>query len=61
MKTADFIYKNQAQRAANDRLQASKRTKGPGFSQIGLIDIAGNNEAEQDQLFRRVRGWVEAK
>lgn len=61
MKTADFIYKNQAQRAASDRLQASKRTKGPGFSQIGLTDIAGNNEAEQDQLFRRVRGWVEAK
>lgn len=61
MKTADFIYRNQPQRSATDRLQASKRTKGPGFTQIGLTDIAGNNEAEQEQLFRRVRGWVEAK
>jgi pimeloyl-ACP methyl ester carboxylesterase len=61
MKTADVVYKNQAQRAATDRLQASKRTKGPGFTQISLIDIAGNNEAEQEQLFRRVRGWVEAQ
>lgn len=61
MKTADFIYKNQTQRAATDRLQASKRAKGPGFTQIGLMDIAGNTEAEQEQLFRRVRGWVEAK
>ena len=61
MKTADFIYKNQVQRAATDRLQASKRVKGPGFTQIGLTDIAGNNEVEQEQLFKRVRGWVEAK
>jgi hypothetical protein len=61
MKTADFIYKNQLQRAATDRLQASKRTQGPGFTQISLIDIAGNSEAEQEQLFRRVRGWIEAE
>jgi pimeloyl-ACP methyl ester carboxylesterase len=61
MKTADFIYKNQLQRAATDRLQASKRAQGPGFAQISLIDIAGNSEAEQEQLFRRVRGWIEAE
>lgn len=61
MKTADIIYKSPAQRAATDRLQASKRSKGPGFTQISLIDIAGNSEAEQEQLFRRVRGWVEAQ
>ena len=61
MKTADVVYKNLLQRAATDRLQASKRNKGPGFTQIGLIDIAGNSEAEQEQLFRRVRGWVEAQ
>lgn len=61
MKTADFIHKNPAQRAATERLQASKRNQGEGFTQIGLLDIAGNNEAEQEQLFRRVRGWVEAQ
>jgi hypothetical protein len=61
MKTADFIYRNQLQRAATDRLQASKRAQGPGFTQISLIDIAGNSEAEQEQLFRRVRGWIEAE
>lgn len=61
MKTADVVYKTPVQRAATDRLQASKRSKGPGFTQISLIDIAGNSEAEQEQLFRRVRGWVEAQ
>lgn len=61
MKTADFIHKNPVQRAATERLQASKRNQGAGFTQIGLLDIAGNNEAEQEQLFRRVRGWVEAQ
>jgi hypothetical protein len=61
MKTADFVYKNQLQRAATERLQASKRANGPGFTQISLTDIAGNGEAEQEQLFRRVRGWIEAE
>ncbi|MEE4220773.1 alpha/beta hydrolase family protein [Pseudomonas viridiflava] len=61
VNTVDFIYKNPPQQAATERLQASKRAKGPGFTQIGLINIAGNAETEQEQLFRRVRGWVEAK
>ncbi|CAM3372865.1 alpha/beta hydrolase family protein [Pseudomonas floridensis] len=61
VKTADFIYKNQGQQAATARLQASKRAKGPGFTQVGLINIVGNEETEQEQIFRRVRGWVEAQ
>lgn len=61
VKTADFIYKNRPNGSAEQRLQASKRTKGPGFTQVGLVDIAGNAEAEQEQIFRRVRGWVEAQ
>ncbi|MFJ4145593.1 alpha/beta hydrolase family protein [Pseudomonas sp. NPDC089734] len=60
MKTADFVYRNLAAQAANDRLQASKRTKGAGFTQVGLTNIAGNEDAEQEQIFRRIRGWVEA-
>ncbi|MCJ2371520.1 alpha/beta hydrolase family protein [Pseudomonas sp. RGM 3321] len=61
IKTADFIYKNSPDQAAKARLQASKRAKGPGFAQIGLINIVGNEDTEQEQLFRRVRGWIDAK
>ncbi|KGS14750.1 hypothetical protein OA77_09485 [Pseudomonas coronafaciens] len=61
IKTADFVYKNPVDLAAKARLQASKRAKGPGFTQIALINIIGNESTEQDQLFRRVRGWIEAK
>ncbi|KTB72901.1 MULTISPECIES: alpha/beta hydrolase family protein [Pseudomonas] len=61
IKTADFIYKNSPDQASKARLQASKRAKGPGFTQIGLINIVGNEDTEQEQLFRRVRGWIDAK
>ncbi|MCF5501038.1 DUF3530 family protein, partial [Pseudomonas syringae] len=61
IKTADFVYKNPADLAAKARLQASKRTKGPGFTQIALINIVGNEDTEQEQLFRRIRGWIEPK
>ena len=63
VKTSDFIYKGwpNEQRAALDRLQASKRVKGAGFNQITLTASPGNKAAEQEQLFRRVRGWLEAK
>ncbi|RXT99612.1 hydrolase or acyltransferase, partial [Pseudomonas syringae] len=61
VKAVDFIYKNSPDEAAKARLQASKRTKGPGFTQIGLINIAGSGDTEQEQLFRRVRGWIDAK
>jgi hypothetical protein len=63
MKTSDFVYKEQVQarEAATARLQVSKRTKSAGFTQVGLTAIPGNEEAEQEQMFRRVRGWIEAK
>ncbi|MBX8514536.1 alpha/beta hydrolase family protein [Pseudomonas cichorii] len=61
MKTADFIYKSQSPQAASARLQVSKRAKGAGFTQVALINIVGNEEAEQEQIFRRIRGWVEAE
>lgn len=63
VKTSDFVYKEQtiARNAALERQQISKRTKGPGFSQITLTAIPGNFAAEQEQMFRRVRGWVEAQ
>ncbi len=61
VKTADFIYKNHQGGNAEQRLQTSKRTKGPGYTQIGLVDMAGNADAEQEQIFRRIRGWVQAE
>lgn len=58
--TADFYYTNQAQarRAAEQRSQASKRLKGNNYRQVGLTAMPGNGTAEQEQLFRRVRGWL---
>lgn len=63
VKASDFIYKGwpNEQSAALDRLQASKRVKGAGFTQVTLTAIAGDKAAEQEQMFRRVRGWLEAK
>jgi pimeloyl-ACP methyl ester carboxylesterase len=63
VKTSDFVFKGwpNEQRAAQDRLQASKRVKGSAFTQIQLTAIPGNKAAEQEQMFRRVRGWLEAK
>ncbi|KFE53414.1 alpha/beta hydrolase family protein [Pseudomonas syringae] len=63
VKTSDFVYKELtgARKAAQERLRVSKRRKGPGFDQITLTAIPGNGAAEQEQMFRRVRGWVEAE
>lgn len=61
VKTSDFIYKDPTRTAAIERQQVSKRIKGPGYSQIPLTAIPGNAAAEQEQMFRRVRGWVEAQ
>lgn len=61
VKTSDFIYKDASNRAPMERLQVSKRAKGPGYSQIPLTAIPGNAAAEQEQMFRRIRGWIEAQ
>ena len=56
----DIFYKDQAsaREAALQRLQASKRANGANFKQVGLVSIPGNRDAEQEQLSRRVRGWL---
>ena len=56
----DIFYKDRplARKAALQRLQASKRASRSNFSQVALNAIPGNDEAEQEQLFRRVRGWL---
>jgi hypothetical protein len=63
VKTADFIYKDLAQNrdAALQRLQASKRSKNVTYTQVALTTLPGDGSAQQEQLFRRVRGWLEPK
>jgi hypothetical protein len=60
LPTADIFYMDKAldRNAALARLQASKRLKTSAFSQVSLKALPGNNTAQQDQLVRRVRGWL---
>ncbi|AYG43174.1 DUF3530 family protein [Pseudomonas sp. Leaf58] len=58
--TADIYYATRSadRNAAVQRLQASKRQKDSQYRQLSLIAMPGNKAAEQEQLFRRVRGWM---
>jgi len=58
--TADIYYvtRSSDRNAAEQRLQASKRQKDSQYRQLSLIAMPGNKAAEQEQLFRRVRGWM---
>ncbi|BBP80981.1 hypothetical protein PHLH8_06230 [Pseudomonas sp. Pc102] len=57
----DFFYQDKPldSAAALKRLQASKRDKHPAYVQVGLKSLP-NRDADQEQLFRRVRGWLDA-
>jgi alpha-beta hydrolase superfamily lysophospholipase len=59
LPTADIFYNDKVldRNAALARLQASKRLKSSAFSQVSLKALP-DNKAEQEQLFRRVRGWL---
>lgn len=58
--TADLYYATdeQARRAAAQRLQISQREKDSTYRQMLLIALPGNLAVEQEQLFRRIRGWL---
>ncbi|MCJ8205973.1 alpha/beta hydrolase family protein [Pseudomonas sp. RGM2987] len=57
--TADIFYTDKPldRNAALERLQASKRLKGSTFSQVSLKSVP-DSAAQQEQVFRRVRGWL---
>ncbi|WP_053124385.1 alpha/beta hydrolase family protein [Pseudomonas sp. P1.31] len=59
LPTADIFYMDKAldRNAALERMQASKRLKTSAFSQVALQALP-DKKAEQEQLFRRVRGWL---
>jgi len=61
LPVGDLFYKDQAaeRSAALRRLQASKRLKAADYRQVALKALPGNTEAEQEQLYRRARGWLE--
>jgi dienelactone hydrolase len=59
LPTADIFYMDKPldRNAALERMQANKRLKTSAFSQVALKALP-DNKAEQEQLFRRVRGWL---
>lgn len=59
LPTADIFYMDKPldRNAALERMQASKRLKTSAFSQVALNALP-DNKAEQEQLIRRVRGFL---
>ncbi len=60
LATGDFYYKDQAadRNAALQRAQAGKRQQHPAYIQIAMKALPGNPATEQEQLYRRIRGWL---
>jgi hypothetical protein len=60
LATGDFYYQDrQLERdAAARRAQASTRQEHPAYTQVALKALPGNPEVEQEQLYRRLRGWL---
>jgi pimeloyl-ACP methyl ester carboxylesterase len=60
LPTADVFYQDnaQARKNAEARGQAAKRLKNDGYKQVSLKTVPGNSAAEQEQLYRRIRGWL---
>jgi hypothetical protein len=63
LATGDFYYKDLPadRQAALKRSHASKRQKHPSYIQIAMKALPGNREAEQEQLYRRIKGWLTMK
>jgi hypothetical protein len=63
LATGDFYYKDQAadRQAALSRSLASKRQQHRAYTQVAMKALPGNREAEQEQLYRRIKGWLTLK
>ncbi|MHB0807567.1 DUF3530 family protein [Stutzerimonas nitrititolerans] len=61
LATGDFFYQNgtAARTEARERLNASRRIQHPAYHQVGLPALIDDRESEQQQLLRRVRGWLD--
>ncbi|WP_339515656.1 alpha/beta hydrolase family protein [Pseudomonas sp. RL_15y_Pfl2_60] len=60
LATGDFYYKDQLveRNAAKQRLNAAKRQKRTAYIQVAMNSLPGNRDVEQEQLFRRIKGWL---
>lgn len=60
LPTADVFYQDnaRARKNAQARAEAAKRLKNDGYKQVSLKTVPGNGAAEQEQLYRRIRGWL---
>ena len=60
LPTADVFYQDTdpSRKNALARAQAAKRLKNDGYKQVSLKALPGNSAAEQEQLYRRIRGWL---
>lgn len=60
LATGDFYYKHGRGdlAAARERLNASRRMQHPAYRQVGLPKPTGGSQADQEQLLRRIRGWL---
>lgn len=61
LATGDIYYRNSVSQrsAARERLNASRRNNHPAYRQVGLQPLNGDLETGQEQLLRRVRGWLD--
>ena len=61
LATGDIYYRNSVSQrsAARERLNASRRNSHPAYMQVGLQPLNGDLKTEQEQLLRRVRGWLD--
>ena len=56
----DFYFMAPTEQAlAEQRQQASIRSQHPAYQQTALNALPGNPEVEQEQLYRRLRGWLD--
>lgn len=60
LPTGDFYYTEGtgSLATARDRLNASRRNQLQGYRQVGLAPQTGDRKVDDEQLLRRIRGWL---
>ena len=60
LPTGDFYYKEGTgnHSKARERLNASRRNRHTSYVQVGLPAKTGNRQVDDEQLLRRIRGWL---
>ncbi|CAD5106999.1 alpha/beta hydrolase family protein [Zestomonas carbonaria] len=60
LATGDFYYKDNpaARDTAIKRMQEARRQRLPAYIQVAMKALPGNPAVEQEQLYRRIKGWL---